>query len=131
MSQCRPTPCEACPYRQDVPSGVWAHHEYEKLRQYDQPTGAQPFAVFACHANPEFLCNGWVLVHESRGHENELLALRMWPMEGPMPRAIVPLFESGNDAADHGQRDLEAPQLDAVQIQERLLRRHPRLEVDK
>ena len=28
----RSQPCSSCPYRKDVPSGVWAHHEYEKLR---------------------------------------------------------------------------------------------------
>lgn len=28
----RKTPCASCPYRKDVPSGVWEASEYEKLR---------------------------------------------------------------------------------------------------
>jgi hypothetical protein len=30
-----PKPCESCPYRKDVPSGVWSEGEYRKLPQYD------------------------------------------------------------------------------------------------
>ncbi|WP_336794377.1 DUF6283 family protein [Gordonia malaquae] len=44
-----PRPCESCPYRRDVPSGVWAESEYEKLRAYDAPTGEQPVRLFLCH----------------------------------------------------------------------------------
>ena len=38
-------PCGSCPYRKDVPSGVWAVSEYLKLVEYDRPTGEQPVHV--------------------------------------------------------------------------------------
>jgi len=127
MSKVRPLPCEACPYRRDVPSGLWAEHEYEKLREYDAPTPYQPLAVFACHASPQALCHGWVLVHTSRGNENDLLALRLSPPEGLIPEMVVPLFASGNEAADHGERDLEIPSVEAIRAMDRLQNKHPRL----
>jgi hypothetical protein len=120
--------CSACPYRRDVPSGVWAAHEYDKLVQYDAPTGAQPLAGFACHATPEFLCHGWAMVHENRGHGNELLALRACQPENyaithePDPS----LFDSGQEAADHGKRDIAVPPGDARA--DRLLRKYDRLQ---
>jgi Family of unknown function (DUF6283) len=125
MSEIRSQPCLACPYRQDVPSGVWAHEEYEKLRDYDEPTHAQPISTFACHATPEHLCHGWAVVHTSRGHEYDLLALRFWP-SGPIPKAAVPLFASGNEAADHGQKDIETPSAAATETVDRLVRKYPR-----
>lgn len=125
MTEVRREPCASCPYRQDVPSGVWAFHEYEKLRDYDLPTADQPLAVFACHATPDHHCHGWAVCHTSRGHEFDLLALRVWP--AAVPPAAVPLFESGNDAADHGQRDIEDTSPEADVVVERLLRKYPRL----
>ena len=116
----RSMPCTACPYRQDVPSGLWAVHEYEKLRDYDLPTPDQPMATFFCHATPEHVCHGWAVVHSNRGHEHDLLALRMWP-HGDVPDPGVPLFSSGNEAADHGQADIEEPSLDATQAIQHLL----------
>ena len=32
----RPKPCASCPYRCDVPSGVWHPDEYAKLEVYDR-----------------------------------------------------------------------------------------------
>jgi hypothetical protein len=122
----RSNPCSACPYRCDVPSGLWAAHEYDKLRAYDEPTGDQPFAPFMCHATPEHLCSGWAVVHTSRGHEYDLLALRMHGSP-PIPETNVALFESGNEAADHGQRDIEDPTDEAKDFVDRLLRKYPRL----
>lgn len=127
MTKIRAMPCEACPYRRDVPSGVWAFHEYEKLRAYDLPTPAQPYATFACHASPEAHCHGWAVVHMNRGHDHELVALRIWPQDGPIPQPVVPLFRSGNEAADHGQKDIEHPSPEAGVAVERLLHKHPRL----
>lgn len=127
----RSQPCSACPYRCDVPSGVWAHEEYEKLREYDAPTGDQPFAVFACHATPESLCHGWTVVHTNRGHEYDLLALRLRGADYNMiPEPTVALFDSGNDAADWGQRDLEDPSDEAQETVARLLRKYPRLRTE-
>jgi hypothetical protein len=40
MASAAPTkyPCPSCPYRKDVPSGVWAPEEYDKLPAYDNDT---------------------------------------------------------------------------------------------
>ena len=122
----RSNPCSACPYRRDVPSGVWAAHEYDKLRDYDAPTAQQPFEAFACHATPEHLCHGWAAVHTSRGNEYDLIALRL--LGSPdIPVSDIPLFASGNEAADHGQADIETPSTEAVQTVERLTRKYSRL----
>lgn len=126
MSTIRSQPCTACPYRLDVPSGVWAPHEYDKLRDYDRPTGDQPFAAFGCHATPEHYCHGWAVVHTSRGHAFDLLALRLLGIDD-VPEAGVPLFDSGNDAADWGQRDANDPSPQAHELMDRLMRKYSRL----
>lgn len=128
MTAVRAQPCSTCPYRLDCPSGVWAAHEYSKLRDYDRPTGDQPLATFGCHATPDHHCHGWAVVHMSRGRAYELLALRFWPPSGPIPEPYVDLFDSGNDAADWGQRDIEDPRPEAIQAVARLTRKYPRLE---
>jgi hypothetical protein len=127
MTAVRSNPCSACPYRRDVPSGMWGEHEYEKLREYDAPTGDQPIATFACHATPDHHCHGWAVVHTSRGHEFDLLAFRVWPPSGPIPEAAVPLFASGNEAADHGERDIENPTLEAKLAVTKLMHKYERL----
>ena len=125
----RSVPCSTCPYRTDVPSGVWAWEEYEKLREYDARTAEQPLAVFACHATPEHLCHGWAVCHTNRGHEYDLLALRIRGANyDRIPEAAVPLFDSGNDAADHGQANIDDPDEDAIETAERLLRKYERLQ---
>lgn len=126
MTLVRQTPCPQCPYRRDVPSGVWAHEEYEKLRRYDAETPAQPVEGFSCHATPERYCHGWAVVHTSRGHECDLLALRFGG-DVEIPEPAVPLFASGNEAANHGQRDIAHPSADALDAMT-TLRRYPRLQ---
>jgi hypothetical protein len=119
----RSSPCRYCPYRADCPSGVWAHEEYERLRTYDAPTFAQPVAGFGCHATPDCYCNGWAVVHSGRGHEFELLALRLrWP-EGGMPDPVVSFFPSGAAAADHGQAGIETLSDEAIEAIGRLIRK--------
>jgi hypothetical protein len=127
MSKVRAMPCEACPYRRDVPSGVWSGIEYHKLAEYDAPTGEQPFAAFACHASPEAFCHGWAVVHTSRGNEYDLIALRIEPPEGGIPAPVVPLFGSGSEACEHGLADLDDPSPEAKLAAARLMRKHPRL----
>ena len=127
MSDIRSQPCSACPYRCDVPSGVWAAHEYDKLRPYDEPTMDQPFAPFMCHATPEHFCNGWAVVHSNRGHENELLALRLRG-NPPIPELATEMWASGNAAADHGQADVGDPTPEAMATVAKLLRKYPRLD---
>lgn len=127
-----PRPCESCPYRRDVPSGIWDRSEYEKLRAYDEDTGSQPLGLFQCHQNDgdsekARMCAGWVGVHGG-----ELLALRLAAVTGAAtPEAVqaayayvspVPLFNSGNEAADHGQTEITAPSEDAQRAIDKITR---------
>lgn len=118
----RKSPCASCPYRLDVPSGVWAESEYDKLPAYDGSTGDQAMAgalgVFLCHNDPaRHVCAGWAAL--SNEHT---LALRMASRLDPDVDTIacldyttdVPLFASGAEAAEHGKAEIAAPSDKAV-----------------
>jgi hypothetical protein len=122
-----PRPCVSCPYRTDVPSGVWAADEYEKLLAYDRPTFEQPIAVFLCHQQDGRACAGWAGCHDG----DHLLALRFAGRDGLSPevadairdyRSPIPLHPSGAAAAARGRAELETPGPAAVQLQKKLLR---------
>ena len=128
-----PRPCASCPYRRDVPSGVWAVSEYEKLAAYDRDTADQPSALFMCHQNDgssdqSRLCSGWVGCHGE-----ELLALRLALMAGDIDGdtftecvdyvSPTPLFESGRAAAQHGVAGIDAPSDDACAAIAKIRRR--------
>lgn len=82
---------------------------------------------FSCHATPEFYCNGWAMCHTARGAEYDLLALRI-NLDGDLPEPSgVELFGSAAEAAEHGQRDADAPDVAAVVAIEKLTRQHARL----
>lgn len=130
MTKVRQESCSACPYRRDVPSGVWAAVEYDKLAAYDKPTAEQPVGVFACHATPEVTCHGWAVVHSRQDHEHELLAFRVFPPEGDIPPEGAPLFSSGTEAAEHGKRDVAHPSEEAIEVADRLRRKYERLRAD-
>lgn len=121
-----PRPCVSCPYRRDVPSGVWAAEEYDKLRRYDAAMPFQPRRVFLCHqtdgdGSNDRLCAGWVGCHGAE----DLLALRFAVVNdrisGDDWEAVldyvspVPLFASGAEAAEHGQAEIETPGVRAVE----------------
>lgn len=127
QGQARSESCSACPYRQDVPSGVWAASEYEKLAAYDAPTYAQPMGRFHCHAAPEFVCHGWAVVEGRKVGQEANLALRLWPLDGPEPTEGVPLFASGTEACEHGLYDVDAPSPEATATSQRLLRKYDHL----
>ncbi|MFB7346105.1 DUF6283 family protein [Streptomyces hydrogenans] len=120
-------PCESCPYRRDVPAGIWADEEYAKLRRYDAETPDQPTGLFQCHqadadSAVRRICGGWAGCHAGE----ELLALRLGVLDGTLTagtyRAVVeyaspvPLFSSGREAAAHGQAGTEAPAEDARRL---------------
>lgn len=112
----RTQPCESCPYRKDVPSGVWAPSEYRKLLDYDRPTGEQPLEPFACHTSPDWFCTGWLVCHGAKPKRGyELLSIRfVESFKGvrvriPRPEAVVPLFASGEEAALHGMKGIARP----------------------
>lgn len=126
----RSQPCSACPYRRDVPSGVWAAECYDLLPPYDAPTGEQPPNPFGCHATPGFQCHGWAVVHSNRGHEHDLLALRLLEFMGEaidLPLATTPMFASGAEAAEHGKAEIEHPSIIALHTAARLVSKYPRL----
>ena len=102
-------PCGSCPYRCDVPSGLWHRDEYENLPGYDGQTWEQSPNLFLCHQRDGNLCAGWLACHDPR----ELLALRLHAREvNPAVFAYetdTPVFKSGADAARHGMREVAAP----------------------
>ena len=122
----RKRPCSSCPYRRDVPSGIWAASEYKKLPAYDKDVPDQAMAgatrLFHCHQQPEHLCAGWVGCHDMhhmlacRLHWRQI-ALSVYDYVSP-----VPLFGSGAEAAAHGMRDIEDPSPEAQDKVDRLLR---------
>ena len=124
-----PNPCGSCPYRRDVPSGVWARQEYEKLPLYDRETQDQPLGVFLCHQQDGRACAGWTAVHDMYN----CLGLRMAASMGmirdqDMPAFLtystgVPLFSSGAEAAEHGCAAIDNPGPDSVRVVSNLLKK--------
>ena len=115
-----PNPCDSCPYRRDVPSGVWAEEEYAKLEAYDNETAGQPAAVWVCHQNDQGsaksrICAGWAGCHDG----DNLLALRFAVIDGLITSDVaqsiidyvspVPLFDTATEAAEHGRAEIESP----------------------
>ena len=113
MARPAPRPCGSCPYRKDVPSGVWAEEEYDKLPPYDNDTPEQPFGLFFCHQQDGHLCAGWVGCHDM--DHNLAIRLHAGNMSDEDLEALatyespVPLFESGAQACEHGKRDIDHP----------------------
>lgn len=122
-------PCGSCPYRRDVPSGVWAEEEYAKLPRFDQLTWQQPPAAFFCHQQDGRLCAGWVGCHdmdESMGLRfalaHELITSEDFvaALEYVSP---VPLWDSGAEAAAHGMAAIENPDAKARRTIDKLTQR--------
>lgn len=124
-----PRPCASCPYRVDVPSGVWHEDEYAKLPPYDEPTPFQPSGVFLCHQVNGRACAGWAGCHDMTHN----LAIRLAESTGDMTpedadelrdyTTDVPLFATGREAADHGMREIENPTPDAARTLHKIIRR--------
>ncbi|WP_245552297.1 DUF6283 family protein [Nocardia aobensis] len=132
-----PRPCSSCPYRRDVPSGVWHADEYDKLREYDSVMSEQPPALFQCHqtdadSDLRRLCAGW-----PGCHGDNLLALRLALIQRRISPATfeatigyhspTPLFGSGTAAAEHGRRDIDTPGPSAIGAIAKIIRRRPDL----
>lgn len=118
-------PCGTCPYRRDVPPGIWSADEYAKLPAYDGETGDQLMAgatgLFYCHQNDGRLCAGWVGCHDMRHN----LAVRFTAVapETYTYQSPVPLFASGREAAAHGLSGINNPGPDARRAIRKLERR--------
>lgn len=118
----RPRPCASCPYRRDVPSGIWEESEYVKLPDYDGETFEQNPAAFLCHQNDGHVCSGWL------GHRDpyDLLAVRLGVLCGHLDESClgyttgVPLFSSGKEAARHGMRDIDSPSIPARRVVDKI-----------
>lgn len=131
MSAQRPArnPCGSCPYRQDVPSGIWHPSEYAKLPPYDGATGEQPPGLFACHQQDGRLCAGWVGCHDMDNSLAVRLGASMGTLSPDDVQALldystdVPLWESGTEAAEHGMAEVGEPSWEARRKVERLLRK--------
>ena len=67
------------------------------------------------------------MVHSNRGHAYDLLALRLHGNPS-IPEAAVPLFASGNEAADWGEADIEDPSDEALAAVARLMSKYERLQ---
>ena len=110
-----PRPCGSCPYRRDVPSGVWHPDEYAKLPGYDADTPYQPSALFLCHQQTGRVCAGWAGCHDMP----HSLAVRVAAGKGRLTgdeldallgyRSPVELFDSGAEAAAHGLAAVACP----------------------
>jgi hypothetical protein len=121
-------PCGTCPYRRDVPAGVWSVEEYLKLPEYDGETFEQINAIglFYCHQQPHKLCAGWVGCHDM----TQALAVRIRPIA---PEAYdyvspVPLFSSGAEAAAHGLSGINNPDARARAAIKKLMTKFGRIE---
>lgn len=126
------SPCGSCPYRRDVPSGVWSEEEYAKLPPYDRSTPYQPAAAFFCHQQDGRLCAGWVGTHDMAESLGLRFLLALEKATDDEVEAIldyespIPLFASGQEAADHGLAEVEAPSLKAVRTIQNLERKRGR-----
>ena len=121
MLKARKKPCGSCPYRKDVPSGIWSREEYEKLPEYDGETWEQNPALFLCHSKSECLCSGWLATHDPR----DLLALRLSRNIHEnvfVYRTDVPVFASGQEAHDHGVADIDHPSEEALRLMNGLMK---------
>ncbi|MCC3299690.1 DUF6283 family protein [Arthrobacter caoxuetaonis] len=125
-AQPRKSPCASCPYRKNVPSGVWDKAEYAKLPAYDGEMHEQSSAaVFMCHQGDGCVCSGWL------GHRDpaDMLAVRLGLMRGDLDPSCadyttdVPLFASGAEAAEHGGKQIHSPGADAVAVIDKIMRK--------
>lgn len=125
-----PEPCGSCPYRRDVPPGIWAAEEYHKLTRFAgeaTPERLPALGTFLCHqTHPlgrETLCRGWLTV------ERESLAVRLGCIEGRIdPRQVdapvtALLYDSGAQAAAMGLRGVRRPSGAAKRLIARLARK--------
>lgn len=138
--QVRPSPCASCPYRRDVPPGVWDAEEYEKLLKFDPPATApdgrpwrpgfepnmsQDEAIFLCHQQDGHLCAGWVGCHGP----HQLMGVLIGVIDGRIDPAVydyetdVQLFDSGHDAAEHGLSGIDNVTAAAQAIIDKIIRK--------
>lgn len=107
-------PCASCPYRKDVPHGIWHPTEYAKLRTYDDGFQEIPaLGVFLCHASNfkdrDSVCRGWLSVHCDSVAVRLGVITGQIPPEAPFAKVKAKLFKTGKAAADAGMRAINRP----------------------
>lgn len=108
------SPCSSCPYRKDVPPGVWHESEYEKLRGYDDNS---TLGVFLCHhtsGERQTVCRGWLYVHQDSVAARLACATGAVTVDQLFAEVPVECYGSGNEAADAGLAGVEKPTVEAV-----------------
>lgn len=121
---CPPRPCRECPFRRDVPPGIWRPSEYRKLPLYDDQK--PELAVFHCHqenaTGVPTVCRGWLAVF---GYD--AIAVRVAVSRGQIPPeevgrpCAVPLYASGAEACAAGLAGVPSPTAPARRAIERLV----------
>ena len=128
MAKINRSPCTSCPYRRDVPSGVWHEEEYDKLLHYDGETSLQAAKLFMCHKIDNSLCRGWLDCHGG-----ELLAVRLAMCIGALDvtqvakalneEPAVPVFSTAKEAARHGKKRITNPGGKAIAMMQKIERK--------
>lgn len=121
-------PCGSCPYRRDVPSGVWADEEYAKLPPYDEEMLKQPLGIFLCHQQNGHLCSGWTACHDMRNSLAIRFAVGNTIDVDDLDAILdfttpVEIFSSGAEAAEHGQAEIETPGPKANRVIDKLVKK--------
>jgi hypothetical protein len=114
---CAAEPCNSCPYRKDVPSGVWSPEEYQKLPTYDENVPEPAFAAFLCHqtnlAGKQTACRGWLSVHKNS------IAVRLAVLTGQvtvkqvLAKVRAKLYRTGAAACRAGMKHVKHPTIQA------------------
>ena len=131
LTTVRKRPCSSCPYRRDVPSGIWEASEYDKLPCFDgdipEQLAAGATGLFFCHQKTGDLCAGWAGCHDMDNSLAVRLHARLLDLDAVLGYiSPVPLFGSGAETAEHGKRDLPAPGPEAQRKIGQLLRARSR-----
>lgn len=122
-------PCGSCPYRRDVPSGIWDAAEYRKLQIYDGEIIDQLLAkagAFLCHQKDGHLCAGWLACH---GHNLATLRMASLGQGEKYDESVygyvttVPVFASAAEAMAHGLKDIKRPKAKAKRMMAGLTRK--------
>ena len=122
----RKTPCATCPYRKNVPQGIWDWSEYQKLRRYDEDTATQPPNLFMCHQGEGDICMGW---WSCGGQPFELLAVRLAVIRGEIALeeleniTTIPIHPTHSAAAGHGTEKYYDPPQEARDAIEKIVRK--------
>lgn len=120
----RKAPCATCPYRRDVPPGVWNASEYAKLPPYDGETFDQPAMAFFCHHQDGSVCAGWAGCHDMRNTLGARLGISMGIVDPSVMTysTDVPLWGSGAEAAAHGLSAVNDPPPEAIEAIDKIAR---------